>query len=379
MATLAALAPMRSSAGCWASVVVLLVLGGGSSPAEAQRRDQLRDHPLAGDSVRYLDSTGWRAHNDHSNMTIAATVPGDIITDLQAAGVIDDPYFNVSWRNPEQVAQWANGTWSFERTFDFPDAVPGGQNSTPSSTLLVFDGVKMGAYIAVNGVRIGVTTDQFLRYSFSIGSLLKPTGNVLRVTFDRSIDTGGRFMACTGGYDWAPFSTTATRSPSVNASLPSGYFSGGWQATFSFGMWKSVYLVSSEKSVAFTAVSAHSFYMGEYPTAPLADDTHEGFELRVQLQLNATAPLSNGGTLRVNASFGAVESRIASVPAGSSRASIVLPAQQVRLWWPRGLGEQCLYNVTISFVPAGSSASSALVAVSTVRQVGFRSLALVTR
>ena len=27
-------------------------------------------------------------------------------------------------------------------------------------------------------------------------------------------------MACTGGYDWGPWSTTAQHSPSINATLP---------------------------------------------------------------------------------------------------------------------------------------------------------------
>ena len=45
---------------------------------------------------------------------------------LQRAGSIPDPYWNVTWRNPEYVQKWANGTWSFERHFDY-DQPPGPQ------------------------------------------------------------------------------------------------------------------------------------------------------------------------------------------------------------------------------------------------------------
>ena len=53
---------------------------GGAVP----RRGQLRDHPVAGASVHYLDGR-WKAANDASGVTIPASVPGDIITDLQVS------------------------------------------------------------------------------------------------------------------------------------------------------------------------------------------------------------------------------------------------------------------------------------------------------
>ena len=68
------------------------------------------------------------------------------------------------------------------------------------STLLVFDGIKMGANITVNGQPVGVAVDQFLRYQYDIAKLLKAGTNELSVTFDFAIDVNGRFMACTGGW-----------------------------------------------------------------------------------------------------------------------------------------------------------------------------------
>lgn len=105
------------------------------------------------------------------------------------------------------------------------------------STLLVFDGIKMvrsaprtpwrllsctlftglcplpmrrrtdvaqGANVSVNGQFLGEVNDQFLRYTYELpASLLRGSGNVVAVTFSKSIGTDGRFMACTGGWDWA--------------------------------------------------------------------------------------------------------------------------------------------------------------------------------
>eukprot|EP00965_Chrysotila_dentata_P069607 2299144-Pleurochrysis_carterae.AAC.2 len=54
--------------------------------------------------------------------------------------------------------------------------------------------------------------------------------NRLELVFDPAIDVGGRFMACTGGWDWAPYSHTT---------LDGAH-------TMSKGVWKSVYIAYSE-------------------------------------------------------------------------------------------------------------------------------------
>ena len=173
-----------------------------------QRRNQLRDHAVAGTATLVLDGADWRATNpSQSPQTINATVPGDILTDLEKAGLIPDPYYNVSWRDPPNVYRWANGTWTFSKTFDYgsvsssASASSSGSGASASASL-VFDGVKMGSRITLNGAEVGITTDQFMRYSFEVAHLLKPTANVLSVSFDPNIDTGGRFMTCTGGCEY---------------------------------------------------------------------------------------------------------------------------------------------------------------------------------
>jgi len=65
---------------------------------------------------------------------------------------------------------------------------------------LVFDGIKMGAVLALNGKQLGVATDQFVRYSFPVGGILRPTGNHLTVSFQHAISVDGRYMACSGGW-----------------------------------------------------------------------------------------------------------------------------------------------------------------------------------
>ena len=75
----------------------------------------LRDHSIASSSAPvYLDGA-WTAVNvvggasissTASGSSLAATVPGDILSDLQRAKRAPDPYWNTTWREPTFVAMW---------------------------------------------------------------------------------------------------------------------------------------------------------------------------------------------------------------------------------------------------------------------------------
>ena len=125
---------------------------------------------------------------------IRASVPGDILTDLQRAGVTGDPYWNQTFQTAEYIAAWNSGCWSYTKQF----ATPAGQEG--QEVLLVLDGVKMGAMIALNGHWLGNATDQFIRYVFEVGHLLQRRNgsvmNELNVTFgaELMVSTDGRYV-----------------------------------------------------------------------------------------------------------------------------------------------------------------------------------------
>ena len=185
-------------------VTVLLVLFSCGAPV-ALGAGGLVDHPIAsGSAPVYLDSEEWVASSPGFG-DIRANVPGDLISDLQVAGLMGDPLYELNWRT--NVSLWDAHVWTFSRSFDLSAEALDGINAGTSDTLLVFDGVKMSSTIAINGVSIGGTTNQFLRYTFSLASAvhegvaLHASGNVLSVSFDSALQTTeGRFMACSGGW-----------------------------------------------------------------------------------------------------------------------------------------------------------------------------------
>ena len=144
-------------------------------------------------------------------LAIPSKVPGDLITDLQTAGLVGDPLYELNFRNS---SLWDGYDWTFTTTIDVAADRLDRLAANGGSHVLVFDGVKMGANVVLNGKTIGTTTDQFLRYEFPLeAGALTAGANTLEVVFNRSISCDGRWMACTGGWDWAPY--TATRQDGI--------------------------------------------------------------------------------------------------------------------------------------------------------------------
>lgn len=103
-------------------------------------------------------------------------------------------------------------------------------------------------------VTLGRAINQFARYVFRVPSaqvrdLLRSSTSsssqlILRVTFNAKgkNDVAGRFMACSGGWDWAPYSQTCDTDFAPNHLIEKGN-------TFSFGLWKSVYALVGDADV----------------------------------------------------------------------------------------------------------------------------------
>jgi hypothetical protein len=98
----------------------------------------LRDHPIAtSTATTYLDGDAWTASTllppniggqqqqqqqpvPKINITVAATVPGDLITDLQRASVIADPWLDTTWIQNSSL--WSDHAWTYTTTFTVRDA-----------------------------------------------------------------------------------------------------------------------------------------------------------------------------------------------------------------------------------------------------------------
>ena len=146
--------------------------------------------------------------------TVPAKVPGDITTDLYKAGLIPDPYFGLNHR---QLGWIIETDFVYSTVFDVPEEI-----LCREEILLQFDAIDTFSEIVLNGTPLGRTENMFLRYSYSVKTLLKATGNTLEVRLSSTkkvmdaIDDSGYFgvfnckrlfirkAQCHFGWDWAP-------------------------------------------------------------------------------------------------------------------------------------------------------------------------------
>lgn len=147
------------------------------------------------------------------------------------------------------------------------------------------------------------------------------------------------------------------------------------------GIWKSVYLIDvPETTVALQHLQPRIYYNGSYPTAPLTDTTAGAWTVVARVHL--VVPQPTNGTVAIMGSWGGSVTRAVALQGDKNGDDVVeltlqVPAGQVSLWWPNGLGEQPLYNLTAT-VSIHSPNSTAVTTLVVNRRVGFRFVALVT-
>lgn len=217
-----------------------------------------------------------------------------------------------------------------------------------------------GAIITLNGVVLGNTTNQHRRYQFPVGSLLRATDNRLTVSFRRDIANGGRFMDCSGGWDWGPYSRT--RDVEGNP-------------MFTRGIWKSVYLVAVSP-YAIEYVVPEVLYNGTSWPVTAWKDGDADFVVRTTVHIHASAAVPRA-VVTATGEWGQTAQSTVALQAGTNRVVLTLEANGPNLWWPRGLGAQALYSLNVSVAQVGSS-DAPETTISTHRRVGFRLAALVT-
>ena len=324
----------------------------------------LRDNPISGAAVQYLDGTDWLLSNSNGSILVPATVPGDLLSDLQRAGVLSDPLFGSNLASVT-TQSLVDDIWTYSTTFDLDDDfLP---LTGAGGVILALDSVKLAADVSLNNVPLVSAIDQFLRYNVTLPpGLLLPTGNILSIASPPLSDprnSAGRYMASAAGWDWAP------------APL--------W-GVMTRGVVRSVYLVSAP-TLAITHVVPLVFYNGPYPTAPLVDAVAGPWNVSVRVHIaSAAAPggAATIGTLSVSGAWPGAEPATlpVSLDAGATAAvtlTLAVPVGVVSLWWPSGLGSQPLYDVAVTFVPSATAACPTD-PITAARRIGFRVIALVT-
>ncbi|OEJ97221.1 glycoside hydrolase family 2 protein [Streptomyces thermolilacinus] len=279
---------------------------------------------------------GWSLR--HEDASLPARVPGCVHTDLLAAQVIPDPFIG---RNETEIAWVGRQGWSYVTALT--------HDSTHERTDLVFEGLDTAAEITLAGEVLGTTRNMHRAYRFDITGRTGP----LEVRFDSAYEEADRVRALTGerpnvypepfqyirkmacgfGWDWGPTVVTA-------------------------GMWRPVRLE-------------------HWSTARLAEVrplvTVDGTTGHVELRLRAERTRRGAGRpLTVRAAVNGEGTESAGVVSFTGEEAVLrVEVPEARLWWPRGHGDQPLYELEVTLLDEEEGTLDVW-----RRRIGFRTVEL---
>lgn len=268
--------------------------------------------------------------------SFAAEVPGDVHTDLERLGLIENPHLGLN----EFKTQWI-GRCEWEYTTVFEVAALANFNQ------LEFGGLDTIAEVYLNGEHILSAKDMHVKYQVDVNGALQKGANELRVVFASQEDWAeaqekkvGKYpnaysdptnqirkMACNYGWDWGPTLVTA-------------------------GIWRPIQLVQWDKARIDGLIINPTVDEG-VPTILISGELLGSADCKVQIK-------RHGETLQtINASG-------ASFDGAVSMAGL-------DLWWPVGYGDQPLYEFEIELLDA-----EGIVLQSLTKRLGFRKVELVS-
>lgn len=233
-----------------------------------------------------------------------AKVPGSVYTDLQAAGLLEDPMYGANSLKCEWVAaRW----WMYSTQFECP--------KTRGRLFLVFEGICYKANIYLNGACVATAENAYVPLRIDITELCKEGMNDLKVMLENQPDEYSQV-----GYT----SKTFTQKPR---------FDYKWDFStrlINVGMFRPVSLL-------------------ETPAATVTDwffDTTDVQRpvLRMQIDCDREISACVGASLSRGEALFKNETNVA-LKKGANAVEIPFAVENPALWYPNGSGEQALYDL----------------------------------
>ena len=272
------------------------------------------------------------------NREIPAVVPGCVHLDLMRENLIPDPYLDLN----EALVQWVGRTdWEYSTSFQIS------KNDLAEERVdLVCEGLDTIATIWINDAEVGRSENMHVEARYAIKEQLRAGENTIRIRFDSAVhyararrDALGdlphanvseaepfqfiRKNACNFGWNWGPMLTTA-------------------------GVWKPIRLeawsVARIKSVR--------------PLVKVANEKVAVVDILVDVEFateksQEKTELSIGAELIVHRKSSAlIDSSARKLSEHNNKQAFELTVRDPELWWPRGYGEQPLYNLDVSIFEA---------------------------
>lgn len=258
---------------------------------------------------------------------IDAKVPSNIEIDLCKAGIEEDPFFG---ENIYSFRKYEFYQWWFEREFEIPKDFDGKHID------LILYGLDTYGTIWINGVKSGVTDNMLIEHVIDITKVVKAgQKNHIAICIKSPINMvrNREFPASIKGCENADEMVWIRKAP----------HSFGWDIAprlLSAGIWRSIEIAARENTY-ITEV----YYATQWAK-------EENAALIVKYRFNTDAVYLDDFSVRIKGICGSNSFiKEHKTKFCSNECTVIL--DNPKLWWPRGYGEQNLYEMTFELLHHG--------------------------
>ena len=303
----------------------------------------------SGVCVQDLGGTSWMVVQKGKLDPIPASVPGDIFTDLLAAGRIPDPNF----RENNSVIQWVGLVpWVYYRDFHVTSEL-----LTQPKVVLHCAGLDTLAAIWINDILIARPENMFRDWILDVKRNLKPGSNSIRIEFSHcgntvaiganpEIDSGNKPCSDLVKNLWDKYRQEhgaylahdtffGNQFGNPRSWIRKAPYMWGWDwcpAVVTCGIWKPIELLAYDARITDVGI--------------FQDHSRSGV-VKLRVQTTVDSPGERGLTAVVNVMFNGQSVATGRGPVEAGQSVIELDVPNPQLWWPNGMGDHPLYTVRV--------------------------------
>ncbi len=256
--------------------------------------------------------------------TISASVPGNVEMDLQRAGKVGDPFFG---RNMYSFRKYEFYQWWYQREFEMPEGFAGKRCE------LLFHGLDCVAEVWLNGARVGECANMLAEQSFDVTDTLRiGATNHIAVRIRSPINAAR-------SYDYDPILTSWENREECLWIRKAAHMY-GWDIAPRFvsaGIWRPVEIIAHDTD------EITDLY---YYTANVGS---ESAKVVCHFKFETAEPILDGFSLRFTGKCG--DHRFErELPVEFVAGKVYIDIPDPQLWWPKGYGEPCLYEMRCDLI-----------------------------
>ena len=287
----------------------------------------------------------------------SATVPGTVHTDLLALKKIEDPFYRLN----EHALQWIDKEdWEYKIFFGVDK-----ETLSRDNVVMEFSGIDTYGKIYINDSLVGETDNMFRTYTFDVKKHLWLEPNELKIVLEspirRGIDKHDAidFTIPVSGNDLSEIGQVdGNKKVSVFTRKAGYHFGWDWGPRLvTSGIWRPVTLRSWDNH-QITDVFVRQDRLDS--TATLTAIT--------EIDFSGATPSSSTVEVLVNGKVAKTEE--VKLSSGQNKVSLTFDMDSPELWWPNGMGEQTMYDVTVKVTSEGYADEM-------TRRIGLRNIELV--